>query len=41
MDQTSLLIGFIALVLGSGIGFIIKNYLIARETDKKQTKASH
>lgn len=40
MNPTFIFISFIALVLGSVLGFFVKNYMIARETDIKQTKAS-
>jgi ribonuclease Y len=40
MNPTFIFISFLALVLGSVIGFFVKNYLIARETDIKQSKAS-
>ncbi len=40
MNPTFIFISFVALVLGSVLGFFVKNYMTARETDKKQTKAS-
>ena len=40
MNPYLILISFIALVLGTGIGFFVKNYLIARGVDKKQNKAN-
>jgi len=40
MNPTYIFISFLALVLGSVIGFFVKNYMIARETDIKQSKAS-
>lgn len=40
MNPYLILISFIALVLGTGIGFFVKNYLIARGADKKQNKAN-
>ena len=40
MNGTLILISFIALVLGAVIGYFVKNYQLARETDKKQHKAN-
>ncbi len=40
MNPTFILISFLALVLGFGIGFFVKNYLITREADKKQIRAN-
>ena len=39
MNPTLILISFVALTLGAVIGFFVKNYLVARETDKKQSNA--
>ena len=40
MNPYLLIIGLVALALGGVMGFFIKNYLIARETDVKQSKAN-
>jgi len=40
MNGNLLIVAFIALVLGSVIGFFVKNYQIVRETGKKQNKAN-
>ena len=40
MNGYLLIVALIALVLGSVIGFFVKNYQIVRETDKKQNKAN-
>jgi ribonuclease Y len=40
MNSNIILISSISIVLGGVIGFFIKNYLISREIDKKQTKAN-
>jgi ribonuclease Y len=40
MNPTFILISFLALALGIGIGFFIKNILVNREVDKKQNAAS-
>ena len=40
MNPTFILISFLALVLGFGIGFFVKNYLITHEADKKQVIAN-
>ncbi len=39
MNPPFILVSSLALVLGVAIGFFIKNYLVAREVDKKQTAA--
>ena len=40
MNGNLLIASFVALVLGSVIGFFVKNYQIVRETGKKQNKAN-
>ena len=40
MNGYLIIVGVVALVLGAVMGFFIKNYLIARETDVKQNKAN-
>ena len=40
MNPTFILISFLALGLGIGVGFFVKNYLITREVDKKQNTAN-
>ena len=40
MNPNQILISIIAAVLGGVVGFFIKNYLIAREIDKKQSTAN-
>jgi len=40
MNPNLIIISIVSVVLGGVIGFFIKNYLVAREADKKQTKAN-
>jgi ribonuclease Y len=40
MNPNLIITSIVAVVLGGVIGFFIKNYLIAREVDKKQSKAN-
>jgi len=40
MNPTFILISLLALGLGIGVGFFVKNYLITREVDKKQNTAN-
>ncbi len=40
MNPNTIIASIVSVVLGGVIGFLIKNYLIAREIDKKQSKAT-
>jgi len=40
MNPNTIIASIVSVVLGGVIGFLVKNYLIAREIDKKQSKAT-